>query len=143
MLNNFRVRSIWANGACYRGQCIKITAPHLWDRAGILQILFVQSFNVGGVLSAKVRATQHALHESFSHRIPLFFTDEHVLSVMLFGLLLALFSSARIRWAHAHASLHYGLFRCFSVGQVSLPLGFAGRGLNRSTALPPPSFSGD
>ena len=69
-----------------------------------------------------------------------FFTDEHVLSVMLFGLLLAHVSSARIRWAHAHASLHYGLFRCFSVGQVSLPLGFAGRGLNRSTALPPPSF---
>ena len=126
MLNNFRVRGIWANGACYRRQCVKVTAPHLWDRAGVLQILFVQGFNVSGVLSTKVRAAQHALHESFSHRIPLFFTGEHVLSDMLFGLLLALISSARIRWDHTHAPVRYGLFRCFSVGRSYLPLGLAG-----------------
>ena len=70
---------------------VKVTAPNFWYCAGVLQILFVQGFNVSGVLSTKVRAAQHALHESFSHRIPLSFTGEHVLTDVLFGLLLALF----------------------------------------------------
>lgn len=39
--------------------------------------------------------------------------------------------------------MRYGLFRCFSVGRSQLPLGLAGWGFIRSTALNPPSFSSD
>ena len=54
VLNDFRVGGVWANSALYRRQRVKVTAPNLGDRAGILQVLFVQGFDVGGVLSTKV-----------------------------------------------------------------------------------------
>ena len=86
---------------------------------------------MSGVLSTEVRAAQHALHESFSHRIPLFVAAEHVLLDALFDLLLVFILCRAQCWTDPHACLP--IVSMLSRWAAISALGLAGRDFFRST----------
>ena len=62
MLNNCSVGNIGSNGAISAGKRVEKAAPLLWHAVGLVQISFVEFFNVRRVSTGKVGGAQKLLH---------------------------------------------------------------------------------